>query len=386
MDLAKELIGRAHELKPVIAARALATEQKRSLLDETVKDLCDAGFMQILTPKRFGGHELHIDTMVEVARIFASACPSTGWVSAFYIGHNWLHAVFPEKSQEEVFANQPYQLSAGQISPTATAVRVKGGYELSGRQAWSSGVVHSDYVFFTGMVQGEDAPAHPLMFLVPMANVEVIDNWYITGMKGTGSQDVAVEKVFVPDYHTVSFLALIEGKHPGGTVHANPLYSLPAITVLSFEALPVLVGALRGAAENFLETSRNRYNSYTGASVAAKPATQMRLGRAFGNVEAADALLRAAVAKTMEIGKSGAVPPQVRAELRMQVGLITKLCCDGVNDIVHGAGGNSFRDDHPLQRFFRDVNVLRTHAALDIEPTSELFGRMLLGMDPGGAV
>ena len=138
MDLAKELIGRAHELKPVIAARALATEQKRSLLDETVKDLCDAGFMQILTPKRFGGHELHIDTMVEVARIFASACPSTGWVSAFYIGHNWLHAVFPEKSQEEVFANQPYQLSAGQISPTATAVRVKGGYELSGRQAWSS--------------------------------------------------------------------------------------------------------------------------------------------------------------------------------------------------------------------------------------------------------
>lgn len=153
MDLASELIGRAHELKPVIAARALATEHKRSLPDETVKDLCDAGLMQMLTPKRFGGHELHIDTMAEVGRILASACPSTGWVAAFYIGHNWLHAVFPEQSQVEVFADKPYQLSSGQISPTAKAVKVKGGYELSGRQAWSSGVVHSDYVFFTAMVE-----------------------------------------------------------------------------------------------------------------------------------------------------------------------------------------------------------------------------------------
>lgn len=88
MDLANELIGRARELKPVIAARAAAAELNRAPLDETIADLDDAGFLQMLTPKRYGGYELHIDTLVAVSRIISSACASTGWVTAFYIGHN----------------------------------------------------------------------------------------------------------------------------------------------------------------------------------------------------------------------------------------------------------------------------------------------------------
>ena len=107
MELAKELIGRAHELKPVFAGRAAAAELNRAPLDETIADLDDAGFLQMLTPKRYGGYELQIDTLVAVSRIIASGCPSTGWVTAFYIGHNWFHSVFPQKSQDEVFADRP---------------------------------------------------------------------------------------------------------------------------------------------------------------------------------------------------------------------------------------------------------------------------------------
>ena len=101
MDLSSELIGRAHELKPVFVERASAAESNRAPLDETIADLDDAGFLQILTPKHYGGHELNIDILVAVSRIIASACPSTGWVTAFYIGHNWFHSVFPKKSQDE---------------------------------------------------------------------------------------------------------------------------------------------------------------------------------------------------------------------------------------------------------------------------------------------
>ncbi|NNL86777.1 MAG: hypothetical protein HKP27_14040, partial [Myxococcales bacterium] len=158
MDLANELIGRAHELKPVFAARAAATESKRAPLDETIADLDDAGFLKILTPKRYGGYELHIDTLVAVSRVIASACPSTGWVTAFYIGHNWFHSVLPKKSQDEVFAERPWQRSSAQISPTAQAVKVSGGYEVTGQQSWSSGITHATYVFFTAVqvVEGEE--------------------------------------------------------------------------------------------------------------------------------------------------------------------------------------------------------------------------------------
>lgn len=386
MDIAQELIGRARELQPVFAQRAAATEANRAPLDETIRDICDAGFLQMLTPKRFGGHELNLDTMCAVTNILSTACPSTGWVTSFYIGHNWLHAVFPERSQEEVFASGPYALSSGQVAPTARGVRVAGGFEVTGRQGWSSGVVHAEWVFFTGIVPNEDGTPHPWMFCIPRKDVEVIDTWFIAGMQGTGSRDVAVEGLFVPDHHAVSFISLLDGTHPGAAIHANPLYRLPATTALSFEVMPVVAGALRGAAECFVQITRDRVASYTGQSVAAKPAAQMRAGRAFALADTMDALTRDAVATVMGLDGGRLLTPIERAQLRMRSSMMTKMACDGVNDIIHGAGGDSFRDRSPLQRFFRDLNVLRTHGGLDIEPTSELYGKVVLGQDTGGVM
>jgi len=385
VDLKQELIGRAQALKPVIAARAAETEARRAPMDETIKDLTDAGLFQILTPKRFGGHELHIDAMVDVVRVIASACPSTGWVTSFYIGHNWLHSIFPERFQVEAFADRSFQLSSGHIAPNARASRVADGYELSGRQAWSSGVVHSDWVFFTGIVAAADEAPSARMFAVPRKDVDVIDTWFIAGMQGTGSLDVQVEKVFVPEYRSVAVSALLDGTHPGGSVHKNPLYGLPVITVLAFEALSVLAGALRGAAVNFAEHTRERRSSYTGARVVEKPAAQMRMGRGMAAANAVDALVNDSVAKVLSFGAGVRPTAEDNAAMRASDALITQMSCDAINDIMHGAGSNAFRSDCALQRFFRDVNVLRTHALLDIEPASELYGRILFGLEPAAA-
>jgi 3-hydroxy-9,10-secoandrosta-1,3,5(10)-triene-9,17-dione monooxygenase len=379
MDIAKELIGRAHELQPLLAKRAAATEQNRAPLDETIKDLRDAGFMSAMTPKCFGGHELHVDTLVAITRILATACPSTAWVTSFYMGHNWLHAVFPENSQKEVFDGHSYRLSSGQIAATAKIDRVTGGFEVSGRQSWSSGVVHADYVFFSGLVHDEGQAPYPVMVCIPRKDVEVIDNWFIAGMQGTGSCDVAVEKVFVPDYHAVPVLSLLDGTHPGSRIHANPLYHLPAMAVLTFEVLPVLSGAFRGAADEFLTMTRERKSTYTGASVAAKPAAQMRVGRAFGRAAALDALVDDTVAFALSFDGTRALTEEERAWLTMRSAVIAADVCDGVNDIVHGAGANSFRNASPLQRFFRDLNLLHVHGTLDIETAAEAYGKMKLG-------
>jgi 3-hydroxy-9,10-secoandrosta-1,3,5(10)-triene-9,17-dione monooxygenase len=382
MDLAHELIGRARELHPVLAARAAATEANRAPLDDNIRDLCDAGLMQILVPMRYGGHELHVDTLAEVARIVASACPSTGWVTAFYIGHNWFHAVFPRESQDEVFAERPYALTSGQIAPTARATRAAGGYLLSGRQSWSSGVVHANWIIFTGMVA--EAPGEgPRLFCVPRAAVEVIDNWYIAGMCGTGSRDVAVEDLFVPAHHTLRFADFLNGTHHGGAVHGTALYRLPALGIIWFEVMPVMAGILRGAAECFRETTAARANAYTGEANATRPAAQMRVGRGLANADAVDDLVRSSARRVLAWDGAGDFDLATRASLRARAALVTKLAADGVTDIVNGAGGNAFRSEAPLQRYFRDVNVLRTHAALDYEGAMEVYGRLGLGQEPG---
>jgi 3-hydroxy-9,10-secoandrosta-1,3,5(10)-triene-9,17-dione monooxygenase len=386
MDLKQELVGRAHELRPVIAARAAATQEKRALVDDTVKDLCDAGFMQTLTPKRYGGHELHLDTVGEITRIISSACPSTGWVAAFYMGHNWFHAAFPERSQDEVFADRPYQLTSGQIAPTATAHRVPGGYQITGRQAWSSGVAHAQWVLFSGLVLEDGTEPEPALFLIPRENVEVIDNWFVAGMQGTGSSDVSVEDVFVPEYHTVSTAKFMDGSHPGASLHDNPMYRLPGATIKYFEAMPVMAGALRGAAEHFLDATRERIVAYTGTNAATKASTQLRLGRCFAAADALDDMIDAAAQKLMRYDGTRPLSIDERVSFRMRLGLITKMAGDAVSDIMEGAGGNAFRDSSALQRVFRDVSVIRTHAVLDYETACEIQGRVLLGMDPGTPV
>lgn len=386
MDITSELIGRAEELKPVFAARAAATEANRAPLDETIADLCDAGFLQILTPKRYGGHELNIDSLVNVARVVASGCPSTGWVLAFYIGHNWFHAVFPEKSQDEVFADRPYQRTAAQIAPTSKAVRVPGGYEVSGQQSWSSGASHADYVMFTSVYAEEGRDPELLLCCIPRDDVEFVDNWFIAGMQGTGSCDVKVEQAFVPEHHIVPFQSFMDGTHFGAKIHSGALYRMPAAAIVFFEAMSVLAGILRGTVEHFQTMTETRISTYTGAGVATKPATQMRLARGLAAASAVDDMVDAVGAHVIRINDTNGLTLTDRAGIRMRAAMVNQMSSDAVNDIMRGAGGNSFRDSSALQRFFRDSNVLRTHAAMEFESSSEMYGRVMLGLDPGTPV
>jgi 3-hydroxy-9,10-secoandrosta-1,3,5(10)-triene-9,17-dione monooxygenase len=170
--------------------------------------------------------------------------------------------------------------------------------------------------------------------------------------------------------------------HPVGTAHANPLYVLPVISVRAFEALSVLAGALRGATTVFGTITRERKSSYTGASVAEKPAAQMRMGRAMAAANAVDAIVDNSVSKIMQLAPGERLSFEENAAMRASDAFVTQVSCDTVNDLVQGAGSNAFRSESPLQRFFRDINVIRSHALMDIEPASELYGKLLLGLPP----
>ena len=376
--MSKKLLGRAHKLAPGYAARAQRTEEHRAPLAESLRELIDAGLLATLTPKVYGGHQLPVATMSQIVAVLSAGCPSTGWVSAFYMGAAWRAMIFPEQCQRELFADKAYLLNAGQASPLREVKRVKGGYRLSGQTPWSSGSVHAEWITFMGVAQGEDLPPEPLVFMVPRAEAELVDTWQVAGMRGTGSNDMRVEDVFVPAHRAASFVAALEGKTPGQALH-GAMYQQPFIPFLMCEVVPVLVGALRGAAEAFTVRTRDRQGTLTGVKAANRQAAQMRLGRGLAAADAAETLLAAYLERYMRV-RDEQNHITDRAAMKLKAAFITDLCRNAINDLARGFGGDGFREQSPLQRYFRDINMLAVHAFLDIDTAAETSGRLTLGL------
>ena len=375
----QELIGRATELAPVFASRALAEETLRAPSDETIRDMIDSGVLQVVTPKVHGGHEFDLETMARIIAIFSAACPSTGWVSAFYMGAAWRALFYPEQGQRELFADKPYLLCSAQAAPIASVRRAPGGYVLTGQAAWSSGSVHAEWVSFTAVLQEPDEAPQHRVFILPRDEVTVLDNWRVIGMRGTGSNDVRVDEVFVPEHRSAAFGDVMTGTTAGQMLHSNPMYHLPLLPFVMTEVVPVCTGALRGAVTALRERTLARQGTISGVKAANRQVPQMRLGRAMAAVDAVEALfaeymrlLRRPVEELQDIG--------VRADMKLRASYIVDLCRNSINDIVRGIGGDGFRDEAPIQRHFRDLNMLAVHAFLDIDTASETAGRLALDL------
>jgi 3-hydroxy-9,10-secoandrosta-1,3,5(10)-triene-9,17-dione monooxygenase len=381
---AKELLGRAHEIAPGYAARAQRTEEHRAPLAESLSEMIDAGLLATLTPKVYGGHQLPVATMSHIVAILSAACPSTGWVSAFYMGAAWRAMIFPEQCQRELFADQAYLLNAGQASPLQTVLRVKGGYCLSGQTPWSSGSVHAQWITFMGVAQGGDHPPEPMVFMVPRDEAVLVDTWQVAGMRGTGSNDMRVDEVFVPAHRAASFVAALEGKTPGQALH-GAMYQQPFIPFLMCEVVPVLVGALRGAALAFTDRTRVRQGTLSGVKAANRQAAQMRLGRGLAAADAAETLLEAYLERFMRVREEQNEITD-RAAMKLKAAFITDLCRNAINDLARGFGGDGFREQSPLQRYFRDINMLAVHAFLDIDTATETYGRLTLALSADDAM
>jgi 3-hydroxy-9,10-secoandrosta-1,3,5(10)-triene-9,17-dione monooxygenase len=293
------------------------------------------------------------------------------------MGAAWRALMFSERAQREIFADKSFMLCAGQAAPLNRVVRATGGYRITGQTPWSSGSVHAEWITFVGVLIEEDAAPAPLVFLVPRADAELVDTWFVAGMRGTGSNDMRVDDLFVPEYRAASFALAMSGATPGQALHGNSMYRKPFLPFAMTEVVPVVVGAMRGAANAFLRRTQARQGTISGVKAAGKQAAQMRLARGFARAEAAETLLDAYLRRFMA-DRPEQVELQDRCGMKLQAAFITDLCRDGINDIARGIGG--FREASPLQRYFRDVNMLAVHAFLDIDTAAESYGRMALGL------
>src|ERR1700741_5047407 len=200
--LFKELLGRAEGLIPVLRERAPRAEQLRRLPDETIADLHSTGLFRMLQPARIGGRELPFRGLFELTAVIGQGCGSTAWVLANLAAHHWLLGMWHPEAQDEIWGASPDSLiSSALIFARGRARRVDGGYRLSGRWPFSSGIDASAWNMFGAVVSDEETgQSEHRMLLVPASDYSIIDTWEVIGLAGTGSKDVEVAAVFVPAY------------------------------------------------------------------------------------------------------------------------------------------------------------------------------------------
>lgn len=371
----------ARAMVPRLRERAARADELRRVPDETVREMNANGLMRLMQPRRVGGSECDWVAMVDVSSELARGCGSTAWNWANWAVHHWMLALWPRQCQDEIWGADPAVLIASSlVFPAGKATRVAGGYRLTGRWPFSSGVDGSLWDMLGGIVQGE-APEYRL-FCVPSSEYRVIDNWHVMGLRGTGSKDVEAKDVFVPEYRTVAVDATKGGAtHPGASANPGPIYRVPFVAGLSHMLTGIPLGIAQGAYDTFVDGLRGKASRYSGKSLTDLTAVQMRVAEAGACLDAARTLLRADCMAAQAIAERAEAPDMLtKAAWRRNGAFAAQLVQRAMDVVFKGSGGTALFDDNAVQRSFRDLNAANAHISMIWDAQATTYGRVALGL------
>lgn len=291
----EDMIARAWDLVPKLQDRAAETERLGRIHPDTVQDLHDTRLWRIHQPFRHGGLELDFALYIDIGEALARGCASTAWVWANLVSHNWMLGMFAAEAQDEIWdQDRDTLIGSALIYPCGKITAADGGYRLSGRWPFSSGIDPSSWVLLGGLApsDGGDNGPTPRMLVVPKSDIEVIDTWDVAGLVGTGSQDVACDDLFVPAHMTLDLRDIRGGATPGSLVNDNPIYRLPVMALFPHVIAGPILGIARGAYEDYVGDIRTRTATYNESKLATLTTLQIRIAEAGAQIDAARLLLR----------------------------------------------------------------------------------------------
>jgi 3-hydroxy-9,10-secoandrosta-1,3,5(10)-triene-9,17-dione monooxygenase len=379
------LVERAKSLGPVLRERAAETNELRRLPDATWQDLLGSGIIRGLQPARWGGGEVHprefYSAVMEVAR--AEGC--AGWVAGIIGVHPWQTALYAEKTQQEMWAEDPTIMNSSSYAPTGKAERVSGGYRLSGRWSFSSGCDHCRWVNLGAIAGGLELNGRELpdfrSYLLPRADYRIDDNWHVAGLAGTGSKDIVVDNAFVPEHRSMSHWDLTLGRPmPGWEINDGPLYRLPFATVFINTLTAAVLGASAGFLEAFIESSRDR-NSGMGIKMTEDACCLQLVAEASYAIKSSTLSFLNDCDEMMKSTEAGErLTLERRAEFRYQTTRSAQLAAHAVEGLFEQAGGRAIFLDHPLQRKYQDIKGMIHHTAMNPNPPARLYGSALFDL------
>jgi 3-hydroxy-9,10-secoandrosta-1,3,5(10)-triene-9,17-dione monooxygenase len=386
--MSQAVLDGVRDLLPTFRERADETERLRVVPEASIKELEETGFFKLLQPKRFDGLESDPIDFYTAVRDIASACGSTGWVSSVVGVHPWQVALFSDQAQQAVWGSDTSTRLSSSYAPTGKAVVADGGFQLSGKWSFSSGCDHCQWVLLGGLVfNAEDQVVDFRTFMVPRENYEIIDVWDMVGLRGTGSNDIVVDDVFIPEAFTLSMGDTGRCFGPGQEQNPSELYKLPFHSIFTGTITTPIIGMAKGAYEEHVAMQQQRTRAaYLGEKASLDPFAAVRIARASSEIDAAWALLVNNIREEqVHVSKGEKIPLGTRLKVRRDQVLGSQRAIDAIDSLFEASGGRALTNGTYLQRAWRDAHAGRVHAANDPERALQLFGAHEFGhkVDPG---
>jgi len=376
-----EVIERARGIAAAVAPQVERAEQLRRMPPENVTAMMESGLMPMMRPARFGGFggdwvDL-LNACVEVGRV----CGSTSWCLSFLIHHQWIFSYFPDAAQRHVFGAASDPKFVVSFAPVGKTKKVAGGWELSGEWPWGSGGDHCDWGMVNALIPDPaGGPPHARFFLLQPKQFRMRDVWHSVGLKASGTNNIVVGGVFVPDDHTMALAEAQEGTAPGcrvneGVLFRSPLTAQPWVGIVS-----PLLGCVRGACDAFVGYTRTKISTFGEKSAEGVP-MQLAIGESLAELDAAIALCER---NNEGLFAEQPVTLEHRVRYRRNAGLAAKLGLRAVDRLFDLGGAQGLTETNALQRHWRDAHAIAHHYALSAVGFQN-SGRLALGlgMAPG---
>ena len=379
-DKVERIWERMRALRPIIEAHRSEGDELLRLPDAIANAFIDANVYRLLMPEEFGGEDLDPLTYYDLLEEIASYDGSVGW--NFSIGSSTpiILGDLPPARLRAVFSG-PDSCVAASASPPGRAAEVEGGYRVSGRFAWASGIHQARWVVancfvFDGDAMRKSASGAPVMlgFVMPKEDCTVLDTWHVLGMRGTGSTEFEVEGAFVPKDMAIRFFGA-EPQHP------HPIFHLP-LTYFGYNHVGVMNGIARSALDGLKALARTKPPRMGGTNLRDEPQAQYAVAKAEAMIEANRLAVKEAFrALWAKVSADKPAPVETRARLRRAIAHAAENAVEAVQLCYRAAGGAAVYMSAPFERALRDVNTAATHMAVR-RVMMEEAGRVAFGLSP----
>jgi len=381
MTTVDALLEKVKEISPIIREHAQEAEKARRLSRPVVEAMLKAGLYTMARPKAFGGLELDPVSIYRVVEAVARHDSAAGWNLQLSVAVNCLLAWLPDEGAAEIMDGHPDAILGSSFTPTGQAIPVEGGYRLSGQWPFVSGAHDCSWFQFIPFIMDGDQPQHneqgiPVQrfMWLPAKEVTILDTWHTVGMRGTGSHDVTVSDIFVPEHRTAPMAPL---EQPG-SAYQGPLYRLtvwPPIALLS----PPALGVAQAAIDDLVEMAGKKTPSFTGSTLRQRQVVQRQVAEAEATLGAGRAYLHETFRENWEAAVEGT---EITLERKLKMQLATSHAMQAAAkavDLVHTAtGASAIRNQYRFQQYFRDVHTMTQHAFASAS-RYESVGALMLG-------
>ena len=378
----EELVHRAAQLVPLIKEKALWMDENRCLHNEVIEALTDAGLLRMRVPARYGGFESDMTTMVDVLSEIGRGDGSTSWTLAVWAISAWMVGMFPDEVQDEVFSTPDVRI-CGILSPGAMVVPADGGYLVNGKWSFNTGAQQSTWNTNAAVRPTPDGGYEPVMTLIPISDLQIIDDWHTSGLRGSGSVTTIAKDVVIPAERVLPMGPVLAGQHLSKLNANAPIFKAPFMPTACTKVSAVALGLAKASKDAFFERLPGRritYTSYESQSEA--PVTHLEVADAITRIDETGFHAYRAAQMIDTKGPSGEPwTLEERARVRLDLGAACQRAKEAVEILDSASGGSSIYRDVPIQRIERDVKTLNLHAILHPTTNLELYGRIACGLD-----